>query len=71
MVDLQRAFDCTREGRESQRAFENEPEQRAHVVHVDDGLVGVLERALGDPRLDVLLRGKLEHLVDHLRRADG
>lgn len=40
------------------------------LVHVDDGLVGVGERACHNPRLDVLVNGELEHLSNLARRAN-
>lgn len=40
-------------------------------VHVDDRLVCVLQWDLLDPRLDVSLNGKVQHLLDVLGRANG
>lgn len=40
------------------------------LLHIDNSLVGILERALLDPRLDLLLNSELEHLPDVRGRAD-
>lgn len=40
-------------------------------LHVDDGVVGVLEGTLLDPGLDLLLGGEVEHVLDLLGRTDS
>jgi hypothetical protein len=40
------------------------------ISHVDDGLVGVLERPLLDPGLDLLLGSEVQHVLDLSGGAD-
>lgn len=51
--------------------LENEPEPRLACMEVENSLVSLLQRNGLCPRLDVLLRNKLQHLFDLPRRSDG
>jgi hypothetical protein len=51
-------------GTQGKRTKMNVPVASLRVVHVDDSRVGVLHVPLLDPRVNLLLRGELEHVVD-------
>jgi len=42
----------------------NVPVASLAVFHIGNGLVDIFERTLGDPGLDTLLGGEVEHLAD-------
>lgn len=41
------------------------------ICHIYNCIVGILERPLLHPRLDLLVDSKLQHVLDLGRRADG
>lgn len=50
---------------------QNVPVSGITLLHVDNGLVGILHVPLLDPRLDLLLGSELKHLVDLPRSTNG
>jgi len=44
---------------------------RLAIFEVDKDLIGVLQRPLLHPRIDLLVGRKLKHLFDLMRRADS
>lgn len=50
--------------------LKNVPIPSLAIIHVNNGIVGVLHRPLLDPRLDLFLSSKLQHLLDLSRRTD-
>jgi hypothetical protein len=69
-ADVQSGISSSKLLQASASVLKNEPVPRHTLLEVHNGLVGILHRPLVDPRVDVLIRSKLQHLPDLRRGTD-